>query len=76
MSSCSCAGRQVPTVQRYVGDYVFDRDGGCEFRAFEEYRCRDCSRTIHRTKVDPQSNKKAAADVWDLVMTRSLDMDW
>ena len=41
-----------------------------------EYSCVDCSRTIARNKIDPQTNRKAAEDVWNLHMTRSLDMDW
>lgn len=75
MSACSCAGRKVATNHRYVADYVWNGDN-CEFRAFEEYSCVDCSRTIARNKIDPQSNRKAAEDVWNLHMTRSLDMDW
>ena len=75
MSACSCAGRKANVNHRYVADYVWNGDN-CEFRAFEEYRCVDCSRTISRSKIDPVINRKAAEDVWNLHMTRSLDMDW
>jgi hypothetical protein len=75
MTSCSCAGESFKTKQRYIGDYVWSGDN-CEFRAFEEYRCVNCSRQVAKVEVNPQTNRKAAEDVWNLHMTRSLDMDW